>query len=442
MLKILKEKITNKRAKLAVIGLGYVGLPVACEFANAGFDVVGIDIKAERVSKINSAISPIEGNEPGLQGLLEKVVHTGKLRASTNYESVVDADIITLNVETPIDDNHQPRYDALTLACLSLAKVIKPGVLIIVESTVSPGTTENRVRRILEQESGLSLNKDFFLGACPERVMPGKLLQNLRTLSRTCGGSTLEVANTMTRLYRCIIPEADLDPTDCLTAELVKTTENAYRDINIAFANEIALICEAVGGDVWKVRELVNKSPGRNMLIPGAGVGGHCIPKDPWLLASSAKPHFSPMLIPAARSVNENMPIHVADLTETALKTYQCKLSDATIGVLGYSYLQDSDDVRHSPSAVLVKELQLRGAKVVIHDPWVREYQGDVLECLHGCDALVLMVAHSEYRELDIKRVESLLRRQCIIDGRGLFEPDAATRAGIDLWTLGRQKKL
>ena len=312
----LREKIGNKSARLAVIGLGYVGLPVAAMFAEAGFDVTGIDILAARVDKINRGVNPIEGDEPGLAELLASVVKSGRLRATTDYDQLKDRDVILIDVETPVDEQNVPRYAAMRAALQSLGPVLKEGALVIVESTIAPGTMNGVVLPLLEGHSGRQLNQGFYLGVCPERVMPGKLLKNLKTLSRVAGGMTPETSETMIALYRYIV-QADLDPADCVTAELVKTAENAYRDVQIAFANEVALICEAVGGDVWKVRELVNKSPMRQMHLPGAGVGGHCIPKDPWLLAYGARNKNVPLrLIPAARAINNSMPLHIIDLIE------------------------------------------------------------------------------------------------------------------------------
>ena len=248
--------------------------------------------------------------------------------------------------------------------------------------------------------------------------MPGKLLANLRGVSRVCGGETPETAQAMLALYRQVV-QADLDPTDCVTAELVKTAENAYRDVNIAFANEVALICEAVGGDVWRVRELVNKSPGRAMHLPGAGVGGHCIPKDPWLLVYEAQQQGVPIrLIPAARAVNDSMPLHMVELLEEALAEAGRPLAGARVLVLGYAYLEDSDDTRNSPSAVLVERLRERGAEAVIHDPYVPGYQGDVYALAQGCDAAVLMVAHRAYRELEWAVLGERLAAPILVDGR------------------------
>jgi UDP-N-acetyl-D-mannosaminuronic acid dehydrogenase len=430
----LKKDIEQKKAKLAVIGLGYVGLPVACTFAQAGFQVIGIDLVAERVAKINAGVSPIEGNEPGLPELIAKVA--GKqLKASTDYNDLKDVDVILIAVETPVEKDNKPRYGALRGALKSLSAVLKDGALVVIESTIAPGTMAKVVQPALEA-GGKKAGKDFYLGNCPERVMPGKLLKNLRTLSRVVGGSTSETAETMVALYRQIIPDADLDPTDCITAELVKTAENAYRDVQIAFANEVAMIAEATGGDVWKVRELVNKSPDRVMLLPGAGVGGHCIPKDPWLLAYGVDGSDVELkLIPTARAVNDGMPRHILDMLRKAIGDLKGK----RILVLGFAYLEDSDDTRNSPSEALIEELKAAGAVPVVHDPFVHEYQGDLLNMAKGCDAAVLMVKHTEYKQMDLSRLAALLSTRVLIDGRGLWPSAAAQQAGLRYVGIGRK---
>jgi len=433
----LRDAIENKTARLAVIGLGYVGLPVAAMFAEAGYNVTGVEILAERVKKINAGISPIEGNEPGLAELLARVIKTDRLRATMDYAGLDDRDVLLIDVETPVDDNNVPRYDALRSAIKSLGPVLKEDALVIIESTVAPGTIKDLVLPLLEECSGKKLNRGFYLGICPERVMPGKLLKNLSTLSRVAGGMTPETSETMIALYRHIV-KADLDAADCVTAELVKTAENAYRDVQIAFANEVALICEAVGGDVWKVRELVNKSPMRQMHLPGAGVGGHCIPKDPWLLAYGAKSkNISLRIIPAARAVNNSMPLHMVKLLEEALAQAGKPVLDARIGVLGYAYLEDSDDTRNSPTRSLVARLYELGAQPVIHDPWIPEYDGDLFERIKGCDAVVLMVAHSEYRNLDLKKLKSVLRLPILVDGRHVHDLARVNEAGLNYFRVG-----
>ena len=446
----IQDKLERRSATIGVVGLGMVGLPVACTFAQAGFNVVGVDLKAERVRSINAGRVPMTSDEPGLAELLATVVEREQLHATSDYRELALADVVTLNVETPVDNQHRPDDTALRAACSSLGAVLKAGALVIVESTVAPGTTEKVVRPLLEQASGLRCHTNdlsdnqtpsFFLGACPERITPGKLLYNLRHVGRVCGGMTPVTAQAMLTLYGQIVA-AELDATDPLTAELVKTAENAYRDVQIAFANEVALICEASGADVWRVRELVNKTPGRQMHLPGAGVGGHCIPKDPWLLAHAAQGQAPLHVIPAARVVNEAMPLHVADLTCESLGEVGRALAQARVAVLGYAYLEESDDGRNSPSEALVVRLRELGAVVTIHDPFVSEYQGDLWARVHGCDAAVVMVAHGAYRALDLAALKAALRTPVLVDGRHVFDATRARAAGLVYRCVGVAAKL
>ena len=433
----IQDKIQDKTAQLGVIGLGYVGLPLACLFAEAGFNVVGVDIQPDRVAQINRGHSPFNGIEPGLPELLAAVVTSNRFRATTNYETLKDCDIIFINVETPVDEYHVPRYEALRNVLTRLGLVLTEGTLVIVESTIAPGTMAEIVQPLLETSSRKRASEGFFLGHCPERVMTGKLLKNLRTVSRVVGGLTPETAETMITLYRHVV-QADLDPSDCVIAELVKTAENAYRDVNIAFANEVALICEAVGGDVQQVRTLLNKSPGRNMLLPGAGVGGHCIPKDPWLLAYRAQDKVPIKLIPAARSVNEYMPGHMAGLWQSGLTQTGQAVEGCRVLVLGYAYLENADDTRDSPSKKLVGHLDAMGVETIIHDPWVKGYEGDPLELARGCDGVILMVKHQQYFDLDLEALAGVLKIPVLVDGRHVFAREQAENAGLIYRGLGQ----
>ncbi len=429
----IRTKISQKTACLAVIGLGYVGLPVACEFVRSGFSVVGVDLNSERVVLINQGFSPIAGEEPGLSELVAEAVNSGRFRATCDYQELLNSDVVLIDVETPVDEHNIPRYEALRSALTSLGSILKQGqkdVLVIIESTIAPGTIQKVVSPLLADTSGRQINQGLYLGNCPERVMPGKLLANLRGLSRVVGGMNPETSETMAFLYGHIV-QADLDTSDCVTAELVKTVENAYRDVQIAFANEVALICEVVGGDVWKVRSLVNKSPFRQMHLPGAGVGGHCIPKDPWLLASGVKgTDLKLRLIPAARVVNDQMPAHMADLTVRVLSEIGQEISSAKILLLGYAYLEDTADIRNSPSAHLKECLSSLGAQVIVHDPYIHEFQGDLLEKAHGCSAVILMVRHSQYRKIELEKLKIALKQPVIVDGRLFFDGVALKSAG------------
>jgi UDP-N-acetyl-D-mannosaminuronic acid dehydrogenase len=435
----LIERIESRVAKIGVIGLGYVGISVATALAGAGFRVTGVEIKPERVARINHGHCPIEGIEPELPELLAEVTKSKHLVATTDYGALADADIVLIDVETPVASDYRPRFEALRSACRELGKVMKPGVLVIVESTIAPGTCTRVVAPILEKVSGRKVNEGFFLGHCPERVMPGKLLKNLRELSRVCGGSNEQTSDVMVALYRSVV-KAPLDKADCATAEMVKTAENTYRDVNIAFANELGLLCEAAGVDFLRVRELINKSPHRDVHLAGAGVGGHCIPKDPWLLVSGLE-GVEPGVIAAARARNDAMPLHMARLVEDALEEAGKSVFGSTLAILGYAYLENTDDTRNSPSESLVDHLHDWGAKVIIHDPWVEKYSGDMWSRIQGADAAIIMVAHEQYKALDLARLATTLSSPVLVDGRHVVQPAEARRTGFVFRGVGRGKR-
>ena len=417
--------------------MGYVGTPVAALFADAGFDVLGLDIQEEKIKKINKGINPIEGKEPGLTELVKKVIGSGKFQASSDYSKLKEIDIITVSVETPVDDETKvPKYVALRSATESIGKNMKRGAVVIVESTIAPRTMADIVRPILEESSGMKLNEEFFLANCPERVMPGKLLHNIRSCDRVIGAFSDESGEVVKEFYSHIV-KAHLDVTDPLTAEIVKTAENTYRDVQIAFANELALVCEALGANFWKVRELVNKSPERNVHYAGAGVGGHCIPKDSWLLIAPLKGKLETKIIPDARYINDSMPLHVAELLRNGLTESGKKLEGSEIAVLGYAYLPNSDDTRNSPSISLVTELQKIGAKVRIHDPYVEEYRGDLGKVVAGAEAVVVMVAHDDYLELDWEKIRKSMKGNLLVDGRNVLDKEKATSSGFIYKAVG-----
>lgn len=419
----LKTAIESKSAHIAQIGLGYVGLPVACMFARAGFRTTGIDVDIRRIETLNRGENPIEGIEPGLAELITEVVSARKLHFTTNYSEISDADVVIVAVQTPVEgSDHRPRYAHMQSAMASLGAILKDGALVVIESTLAPGTIHQVIIPALEKSTGGKVGKRFQIAHCPERVMPGRLLYNITKMDRVAGIASPDIGKIVVTLYSNIV-EGTIDVTDILTAELVKTTENAYRDVQIAFANEVAQICEAVGGDVWRVRELVNKSPGRNMLYPGAGVGGHCIPKDPWLLISNLNGNYVPSLIPTARKLNRSMPRHIVHLTESALNEAGVKLADAVIVVLGYAYLENSDDTRDTPSQALVEDLRRCCKELRIQDPFVQDYQTDLDTALQGAHAAVIMVAHDLYHQQDWTEKLKLLQTPVLIDGRHIL-PD------------------
>jgi len=421
--------------KVAVIGLGYVGIPVAAVLASKGVNVVGVDIDPRKVDSLSVGESPLTGDEPGLSDLVASGVRSGKIAATLNYVAIEGANAIVVSVETPIDPaTHDPNYRALKSALRGLAPYLRRGVLVSIESTVMPGTMESVVRPILERGSGLKVGQGLSLVHCPERVTTGKLLHNLVNLDRVIGAEDKESLRRALALYRKFV-NGTLHPADWLSAEISKTAENAYRDVQLAFANELALICEELGSNAFRVRELVNSCPGRDVLLPGAGVGGHCIPKDPWLLVARVI-HQKPVLIPAAREVNDYMPIRMAQLVEEALRDAGRRIRGAKVAVLGFAYRENTADARNSPAIPLVRELRRRGADVTIHDPHAESVRGfsvtrDLKPALKGADCLALVTAHDEYRKMDLKKVRRWMRHRSIVDGRNAFDGPRVKRGFV-----------
>lgn len=434
-------KIDKNKTQIAICGLGYVGLPVALLFARAGFKVFGVDRDEEKVAKINRGQNTIEGKEPGLRELTRQVYKSGNLEATTDPSVYKNADIILVAVETPVEDeSHEPAYVALRGALKDIGQNMKKGALVIVESTIAPKTMENVVKPILEQESGTTVNKGFLLANCPERLMPGHLLENIENYNRVVGGMSKQTTKIAKNLYRYIV-KGNIEETDCITAEIVKSGENAYRDVQIAFANELALLCEAMGANVWQVRKLINEckkkqetrlEAQRNVHFPGAGVGGHCIPKDSWLLVHGAKGLIEPKIIPLARKINDFMPRHTFHLLKEAFEETNKKLDESKVVVLGYAYAGNSDDARNTPTEVLLKFLNKTDTEIVVHDSFIKEYKTALEDNIKGAQAIILMADHDQYKKLNLTKLKKLMRsKPIIIDGRNVFDKEKAKKLGF-----------
>lgn len=449
--------------KLVVIGMGYVGIPAAALFADTdSLEVVGIQRRSKRsgwkIDFLNEGRSPFPENEPGMAELLQRVVKGKKsFRVTDNFEEIKDADYILIDVQTPVEADHQPRYESLKSVSEQTGKLIKKGALVCIESTVAPGTTINIVKPILEEAAAMKAGKDFHLAFSYERVMVGRLLHNIENYPRVVGGLTVECTGRAVDLYKLIV-KAPVVPTDCLTAEVSKTVENAYRDVNIAFANEVALMCESLGVNVYKVRDMVNNLPNdpsnpaanpvRNMHMPGAGVGGHCLPKDSWLLKygvdNYGKFPVESKVIIGSREVNDYMPIHMAELTLKALKEAGIKPEEAKVTILGYAFLENSDDTRNTPAVPLIDELKARGVRnIVIHDPFVRkeelpEVERGLTKALEGSDCACLVTKHDEYLDVDLRKIQKLMKSPIFIDGRNIFSADRFRKYNMILKSIGR----
>ncbi|MFQ5815190.1 MAG: nucleotide sugar dehydrogenase [Candidatus Hydrothermarchaeaceae archaeon] len=435
----LKDKIVNRRCNIGVLGLGYVGLPMAALFADKGFRVLGGDISESVVEKVNAGVSPVK--ESGMDELMGRAVGKGLLSTTTDVKEVVRvSDVLLVVVQTPIGDDKKPDLAALRNACSTVASD-PSGKLVIVESTLPPGTTHETIIPILESSDNKA-GEDFYLVYSPERAMPTRLLEEIQSNPRIIGGLTEESSELASLLYGNITT-GQLVTTEIEIAEVVKVLENTYRDVNIALANEIAMLCEKLGVDAVKAIEIANKHPRVHLLSPGPGVGGHCIPKDPYFALDSARKHGLELrIISSARKVNEAMPGHVLGLIEKALGSAGKKLEDSKIAILGVTYKGDTNDTRGSPSRDIVQSL-LPLSEVFSHDPLANQdfggnFSKDMDEAVKDADCVVVVADHMEYANLDLDRLSRLVKKPgVIVDGRRILDPEDAREKGFSYFGIG-----
>ncbi|MFH0853269.1 MAG: nucleotide sugar dehydrogenase [bacterium] len=430
---VSKKKPRNKQ--IAIIGLGYVGLPLACLAAEKGYQVIGVVRDNKKAEMINYKKSPIDDRR--LQRWLKKV----DLKVSTDFKSIKQARIIVVCVPTPIDENHDPDFQPLIKACTDISKYLKKGQLVIIESTINPGVCEEIILPILEK-SGLKAGKHFGLAHCPERINPGDPKWTVRNIPRVVGALTEKDLKSAVDFYQSII-EGPVRPMGSIkAAEATKILENSFRDINIAFINEIAQSFDKMGIDVFDVIEGSKTKPFAFMAhYPSCGVGGHCIPVDPYYLIQRAKESgFDHRFLKLAREINNSMPGYTVNLLAESLNQIKRSVKGTKVGVLGLAYKANIEDTRESPAYGIIKILKQLGAEIDIFDPYVlKESTVDSLEeLIDRVEALILVTNHAEFETLDIGR----LKRQgikVIIDGKNILPKDKIKKAGIIYRGIGRQ---
>lgn len=406
-----KSKFPPSKTKVCVVGLGYIGLPTASILATKGFQVVGTDVRPEVIETINRGEIHIE--EPDLDMLVRSAVNSQRLRAS---HAVEPADVFILCVPTPILPDKRPDVSYVAQASEAVRPHVRAGNLVILESTSPPGTTQHVVVEGAIPDS-LQVGRDVFVAHCPERVLPGRILLEVVQNDRVVGGVT-EACAAMAREFYETFVRGDVVETTARVAETTKLVENAYRDVNIAFANELSLLADHLGIDPWEVIELANRHPRVDILRPGPGVGGHCIRVDPWFLIDAA-PRLTP-LMRAAREVNDGKPHHVVD----RVRKFASQFTAPVVGCLGLTYKADVDDLRESPALDIVRELRgLTGMEVLACDPHVadgrfREFPLVTLEEVLGkAQILVLLTDHRAFKAIP-KRV---LQEKILVDTRGAW---------------------
>lgn len=410
--------MVNLNKKIAVLGIGYVGLPLAITLAKVGYKVIGIDIDRKRVKAINDGSLPIKEKDIEIEFNDKKV-----RRNFTANEKPCEANVFIICAQTPIDHlTKLPDLSYVISAIKSITPFLKKGNLIIVESTLPPSTCRRIIKPLIEDGSRLKVGKDVFLAHCPERIMPGETFYELIHNNRIIGGIGPKSARLAREIYSSFV-KADIDLTDDVTAETVKLMENTYRDVNIALANEFSLIAETLGTDTKEAIRLANKHPRVKILSPGIGVGGHCLPKDPWLLAQSDPKNAN--LILTARRVNELMPEKVASKIRKFLKD----IDDPKIVALGLTYKPDSGDSRESPSIEVIRILKEDGYDVSSYDNFVKGHEySSVSDVAKNADCIVVLVEHTSIKEeLDkfSTKIKSVMRTPIILRIGTSYKPDA-----------------
>jgi len=463
---IIKEKGPIK--KIGVIGMGYVGIPAAALFADSDkFDLVlgfqrDSPSSGHKIEMINNGESPLKGEEPGLEELLKRVVNSGKFQCTADFSRIAELDAVTLAIQTPFANPKalEPDFGALKEGIRNVGRYLKPGMLVVLESTITPGTTDTMAKEILEEESGLNAGEDFALAHAPERVMVGRLLRNIQEHDRIVGGIDEVSTDRAVELYSPVLTKGKIIPMSSTAAEVTKTTENTLRDLQIAAMNQLALYCEAMGINVYDVRSGVDSLKGegitRAVLWPGAGVGGHCLTKDTYHLERGVTmgsealdyPEDAESIYVLARRVNDFMPVHMFNLTVAALKRLNKDIKGAKIAMLGWAFINDSDDARNPPSEPYRDIAMEAGADIKVHDPHVLDYPDVEIhrkmeDVIKGADVVLIFTGHKEYFALTPEEIKKLTGKEhtVIVDGRNVIEPDAFIDAGFVYKGIGRGDK-
>lgn len=404
MKEMLLKKIEDREIIVGVVGLGYVGLPLAVEKAKAGFTTIGFDIQDEKVKMVNAGHNYIGDvvNED-----LKEIVSSGKLRATSDFSFIKDTDFIAICVPTPLDEHQQPDISYVRDSSIAVSKYLRKGSMVVLESTTYPGTTEELIKSILERGSGLICGEDFYLGFSPERVDPGNLFYKTKNTPKVVGAIGEDAVHVIAQMYRAVLDGDVKEVSSPAVAEMEKILENTYRNVNIGLVNELAILCNRMGINIWEVIDAAKTKPyGFQAFYPGPGLGGHCIPLDPYYLSWKAREYgFHTSMIESSMMVNDRMPEYTVERAGKILNRLKKALNGSKILVLGVAYKQDIDDYRESPALAVIEEFEKTGALVEFYDPYIASYNhkgkvhrgllGISPEVLAGYDLVIITAAHT-----------------------------------------------
>ncbi|NLD19032.1 MAG: nucleotide sugar dehydrogenase [Clostridiales bacterium] len=400
----LLRKIKDRNVKVGVVGLGYVGLPLAVEKAKAGFKTIGFDVQKSKVDMVNKGENYI-GDVVDKD--LKEIVSGGMLSATTDFSFVKDVDFIAICVPTPLDEHQQPDISYVKNSTIEISKHMTRGTMVVLESTTYPGTTEELIKPIIEEGSGLNCGEDFYLGFSPERVDPGNAVYKTKNTPKVVGAIGKDATEVISAMYRTVLDGDVYEVSSPAVAEMEKILENTYRNINIGLVNELAILCDKMGISLWEVVDAAKTKPyGFQAFYPGPGLGGHCIPLDPYYLSWKAREFgFHTSMIESSMMINDKMPEYCVERASKILNKHQKSLNGSKILVLGVAYKQDIDDYRESPALPVINILKHNGACVDFYDPFIKEYNenGTVykglekVDCEEICnyDLVIITCAHT-----------------------------------------------
>ena len=431
----LLNKIDNREITVGVVGLGYVGLPLAVEKAKAGFKTIGFDVQKAKVDLVNAGsnyIGDIVDDD------LKHIVESGMLRATNDFSFVKDVDFIAICVPTPLDEHQQPDISYVRSSAEEIAKYMTKGTMVVLESTTYPGTTEELLKPILET-SGLKCGEDFYLGFSPERVDPGNKQFKTKNTPKVVGAIGEDAREVIAAMYRAVLEGDVYEVSSPAIAEMEKILENTYRNINIGLANEMAILCNRMGIDYWEVVDAAKTKPyGFQAFYPGPGLGGHCIPLDPYYLSWKAREYgFHTSMIESSMMVNDRMPEYCVERSMAILNRHKKALNGSKVLVLGVAYKNDIDDYRESPAIRVIEKLKENGADTDFYDPWISEYKdkGQIFHGIEKIDAEIissydLIVITAAHTNIDYDMIQQ--NAAAIFDTRNAMK-DIADRGNIEV---------
>ena len=445
----INKCIRSEDIKITVVGIGRIGLPTALSFAHKGFPTMGVDINKNLVQMINSGNYPLK-DEPEFDKIFDTVTKNKKFTATTEIsQAVTQSNFIILSLPTPMDKNNVPDYSALISVGKSLNKFLLTGSIVVVESTIEPGFVENELIAIIEGEDHrIKVGQDFTVATCPETANPGEIYSDFKKIPRLVGGVDGKTTTIVSEIYKQVFGVEIIKMPDCKTANAAKLTANVFRDVNIAFVNELSILFENLGIDIMKVLEACDKKYNFETHYPGAGVGGPCLPVNSYQILNSARGMENNgmlRIIRAARETNESMPYHVVELLSDALNQAGKSVRGSTIALLGLSYKPNVKDIQLTPAEAIIRRLDQLQANLKIYDPYFKnlevfshKIEGDLINTITNADATVIITGHNEFRNIELSLFVAKMKTPIVVDSRGIIELKAAKKAGLILKGIGR----